>query len=196
MRPLSPAVCRRSLLAALLAALAIAGCGGGKPNPPGEEGSAAYTGEIKTTTTVGREGGKIPTGPDTGGDTSGDAGAKGKRPSPSCEAQLGPLLHSLDRLRVRLATGLSYEQYSGAVGEARRAYADLDAEGLSATCLLVAGTAAERSLNRYIEATNSWGACLADAGCDARVVEPALQRDWQVASHWLSEAHAGLEGLA
>ncbi len=130
---------------------------------------------------------------------TGDTGA-GKRPaavaSGSCQAQLSDFVHSLDRLRVRLATGLSYEEYAAAVQKTRATYAALPADDLPADCLVAAGTAAEKSLNRYIEATNAWGECLADAGCDAGIVEPELQRDWQVASHWLSEAHEGLKSLS
>jgi len=47
-----------------------------------------------------------------------------------------------------------------------------------------------------LEAVNAWGECLADAGCDAGIVEPELQRDWQVASHWLSQAEEGLKSLS
>jgi hypothetical protein len=185
MSPLPPASHRRSLLiCALAAALALAGCGGG--DAVTIDGS-----QIGTTTGT-------TTAPGTKTTATAGEGAKpktGAHPA-SCEARLGDLVGSLDRLRVRLATGLSYEQYAAAVKKTKAVYGALDADRLPPDCLVAAGADAERSLNRYIEAANSWGQCLADAGCDARVVEPELQRQWQVASHWLSEAHEGLKSLS
>jgi hypothetical protein len=201
MRPPSSAVFRRFLLlGALIATVALAGCGGGDSAIPGKE----ETGEVtRSTTVVGAGDTAEAKGGTTGASgTSGPTGARdaGKKApavaNSSCQAQLGDLVRSLDRLRVRLATGLSYDEYTAAVKRARRTYAALEADDLPADCLLAAGTAAENSLNRYIEAANAWGECLADADCDAGIVEPELQRDWQVASHWLSEAHEGLKELS
>ena len=199
MRPLSPAVCRHFLLlGALSVALALGGCGGGDPAIPGKQDSGGDAG----TTTIGGSAAKgtDTTGPEAGATGSGgeetDSGGKKVVASGPCRAQLGTFVHALDRLRVRLATGLSYEEYAAAVKKTRGAYAALPAAELPAECLVAAGTAAEKSLNRYIEAANAWGECLADAGCDAGVVEPELQRDWQIASHWLSEAQEGLKSLS
>jgi hypothetical protein len=198
MRSPSPAVFRRFLLlGALIATVALAGCGGGDSAIPGKEDTGEAT---RSATTVGAGEATEAKGATTG--ASGATGATGasKRAAPvaggSCQAQLGDLVRSLDRLRVRLATGLSYEEYAAAVKRARGIYAALPADALPADCLIAAGTAAENSINRYIEAANAWGECLADAGCDAGIVEPELQRDWQVASHWLSEAHEGLKELS
>lgn len=202
MRPSSPAVFRRFLLlGALIATVALAGCGGGDSAIPGKQDGGDTAGTTSASSPAGSDTGA--TGADSGptgttGAGGGATGASGKKAAAtgSCQAQLGDLVRSLDRLRVRLATGLSYEEYAAAVKRARGAYAALPAGQIPADCLVAAGTAAEKSVNRYIEAANAWGECLADAGCDAGVVEPELQRDWQVASHWLSEAHEGLKGLS
>lgn len=187
MMPPSPALARRLLaVLALAGALALAACGsdgGGSATASGDrdETAIASTGP----------GGSAASGASGSGKSAGkDLGAR------ACDAQLGDFLRTLDRLRVRLATGFSYEQYASAVRKARAAYADIDADRLPPACLVAAGTAAEKSLNRYIEAANTWGECLADAGCDGRAVEPELQRQWQVASHWLSQAHEGLEQIS
>jgi hypothetical protein len=185
MRPPSPAVFRRFLLlGALIMALTLAGCGGGDSGTPGKDDTGSATG---TTTT---------SDPATAKDDRANGGGKRVVASGSCKSQLGEFVHALDRLRVRLATGLSYEEYDIAVKKTHSAYAALPAGELPADCLIAAGTAAEKSVNLYIEAANAWGECLADAGCDAGVVEPELQRDWQVASHWLSEAHEGLKRVS
>ena len=44
------------------------------------------------------------------------------------------------------------------------------------------------ALNKYIDAANAWGECLAEAGCTTASIEGALQRKWRIASHYLSEA--------
>ena len=43
-------------------------------------------------------------------------------------------------------------------------------------------------MNKYIDAANAWGECLAEAGCTTASIEGALQHKWRVASHSLSEA--------
>jgi hypothetical protein len=173
MRPTSPAAIRRLLaVCALIATLALPACGSSSPAAPGKKN---VTSEQETTTAdVAKQ------------------RPKGPAHAPSCEAQLGDFLDSLDRLRIRLASGLSYQQYAAAVKRIRTTYEDLPIDTLSPDCLIASGTPGEKAFNRYIEAANNWGECLADVGCNGEVVEPELQREWQVASHWLSEAQAGL----
>jgi hypothetical protein len=50
------------------------------------------------------------------------------------------------------------------------------------------GTPGEKALNKYIDATNAWGECLADASCTTATIEPVLQHKWRRASGFLSEA--------
>jgi len=116
------------------------------------------------------------------------------RPGPDapCNARLGGFLASMNGLRRRLTVGLDYEHYLGGVQEAQGAYERVPIRRLSIGCLASAGTPAERALNRYLEAANEWGNCLARAGCDLREVEPKLQRKWALASGLLSEALQGL----
>lgn len=116
------------------------------------------------------------------------------RPSadPRCRAQLRPFLGSMDALREDLAVGLSYEDYLDELGEAREAYGRIRADRLPVGCLLVAAGAGERALNRYIDAANVWGDCLATAACETEAVEPKLQRRWALASDFLTSAQLGL----
>jgi hypothetical protein len=105
-----------------------------------------------------------------------------------CPAKVTAFADALDRLRHRLAIGLSYEQYAARVKQLRKAYAELPIDRLTIACLTTTGTPTERAFNKYIDAANAWGECLADASCTTATIEPILQRKWRVASHSLSEA--------
>jgi hypothetical protein len=105
-----------------------------------------------------------------------------------CQGEVGGLLKSLAKLRGNLAVGLSYEQYAAEMHGVRAAYGEIPVERLTIDCLSTAGTPAEKALNKYTDAANAWGECLAEAGCDTASIEHDLQRKWRVASHYLSEA--------
>ncbi len=111
-----------------------------------------------------------------------------RRPCP----RLRPFVGSMAKLRDDLARGLSYDEYLGEVQGVRSLYARIDAEKLSAGCLLAGGGPAERALNLYIDATNTWGDCLATVSCSTRTVEPKLQRKWALAARRLATAQRGL----
>lgn len=109
----------------------------------------------------------------------------------SC-AQLRPFLGSMVKLRDDLARGLSYDEYLREVQSVRTVYARIDAGRLTAGCLFAGGGPAERALNLYIDATNTWGDCLATVSCNTRSIEPKLQRKWALAAHRLASAQRGL----
>jgi hypothetical protein len=115
-------------------------------------------------------------------------------PTRTCRAQLGGFLGSMDALRQKLAVGLSYGAYLHEVRTVRDAYDGVPVDRLALACLVAVGTPAERALNRYTEAANTWGDCLASASCDSESVEPKLQREWELASERLSSAQQGLRG--
>ncbi len=149
---------------ALLALVALSGCG--------DDGTAtAQKGPVATTT----------------------AQAEAQA-SPRCTAQLGGFVDALDGLRRQLAVGLAYAEYLDEVRRLRRVYRDVPVEQLGVGCLVAAGTPSEQAFNRYIDAVNAWGECLATAGCETEAVEPELQRGWKLASERLSVAQAGLRG--
>jgi len=169
MKPTAPAPARLLAIFCLsiaLAALALAGCGGGSAAPGKGATTAAST----------------PT-----------AGAKPQaHASPgSCASQLGPFLASIDTLRRKLEVGLSYEQYVAEVGAVKAAYAQLPVDRLPLDCLLKSGTPAERAFDKYIAAANTWGECLAETGCTAGTIESTLQDEWHLASHFLGAAASG-----
>jgi hypothetical protein len=109
----------------------------------------------------------------------------------SCR-RLRPFVGSMAKLRDDLVRGLSYDDYLSEVQVVRSVYARIDADKLTAGCLLTAGGPAERALNLYIDATNSWGDCLATVSCSTRSVEPELQRKWALAAHQVTTAQRGL----
>jgi hypothetical protein len=109
----------------------------------------------------------------------------------SC-GRLRPFLGSMTKLRDDLARGLSYDDYLREVQSVRSVYARIDPDELTAGCLLASGGPAERALNLYIDATNTWGDCLATVSCSTRSVEPKLQRKWALAAHQLASAQQGL----
>jgi hypothetical protein len=105
-----------------------------------------------------------------------------------CRRQVGGFLRSMTALRGSLAVGLSYEQYAAAMHGVRAAYGKVPVERLTLDCLSATGAPAEQALNKYTDAANAWGECLAEAGCTTASIEHALQRRWRIASHYLSEA--------
>ena len=113
-------------------------------------------------------------------------------PAPSSCRQLRPFVASMAKLRDALARGLSYDDYLREVQSVRSIYARIDVTRLSAGCLLASGGPAERTLNLYLEATNSWGDCLATVACNTRSIEPKLQRKWALAARQLTVAQQGL----
>lgn len=133
-----------------------------------------------------------------GGDdpAAAEKGASAQRPTPAkasstsrgCQNQLGGLVRSLNTLRRRLAFGLSYERYLYDVRKVKAAYDEVPVDELTIDCVISVATPSERALNHYIDAANTWGNCLATAGCQSTSVEPKLQRKWRQASASLSEA--------
>lgn len=156
-----PAAFRLSLRGRLLVvtlALALSGCGG-------EE--------------------KVATG---GGTTRATEAAAPAAAAVGCPKQLHAFVGSLAALRRQLAVGLAYEQYLGRVKGLRLSYDRIPVARLRIDCLSRIGTPGEQALNKHIDAANAWGECLADAACTTAAIEPALQRQWRIASRYLSEA--------
>jgi hypothetical protein len=119
--------------------------------------------------------------------------AKSSATGEGCPGQVDGFLDSMNTLRRRLATGVTYDEYVKEMTEVRAAYDDVPVGRLALGCLTGAGSPGERALNEYIAAANAWGDCLAKAGCDAATIESRLRSEWQVASHFLSAAQAALE---
>jgi hypothetical protein len=121
--------------------------------------------------------------------TQAETSTSGKaRVATGCPGRVDAFVDSLDALRRQLVIGLSYEQYVAEVKGLKRRYGRLPIDHLTIDCLSATATPAERAFNKYIDAANAWGKCLADASCTMASIEPVLQRKWQVAFGSLSEA--------
>jgi hypothetical protein len=180
-----PAAARLQLTGcALLAALALGGCGGDSDS----------TGPTFTS----QEDGRFQTSSPHRGQKSGndaEPSAKSGRAAPPgglCQSQLGSFVGSMDGLRRRLAVGVTYDQYVAEVRGIRSTYGKIPIERVQVDCLSAVATPGEKAFNRYIEAANDWGECVSEAGCGSEAIEPVLQRRWRIASHFLSEAKDGL----
>jgi hypothetical protein len=160
-----------------LVALLLAGCGGGGSEAAGTTG-ATVAGDAVTTT---------PQRP---------VPKHAKPAAGPCQIQLGSFVASMDSLRRRLAVGVTYDQYVAEVRGIRSTYKKIPIDQVEINCLAAVGTPAEKAFNRYIGAADDWGECVSEAGCSSETVEPVLQRGWRVASHFLSEADAGLNAGA
>jgi hypothetical protein len=177
-----PAAARLQLAGCtLLVAVLLSGCGGGGSDTAG------------TTATVASDpASTVPKQPSSAG---GKKQHKASAADP-CQAQLGSFVASMDSLRRRLAVGVTYDQYVAEVRGIRSTYRKIPTRQIEVDCLASVGTPAEQAFNRYIEAANDWGKCVSEAGCSSETVEPVLQRRWRIASHFLSEADAGLNASA
>jgi len=102
----------------------------------------------------------------------------------------------MDGLRRRLAVGVTYDQYVAEVRGIRSTYGKIPTDRVQIDCLMAVATPGEKAFNRYIEAANDWGECVAELGCGSAEVEPVLQRRWRIASHFLTEAREGLDSAS
>lgn len=119
--------------------------------------------------------------------------ASADQPRPTrCGHALGDLLDATESLDNLVAVGVDYESHLSAVNHVRAAYAEVEADELPLPCLVEVAAPAERALNAYIEAANTWGECLADASCEDESVEPELHRLWARARAQLASAQRGL----
>jgi hypothetical protein len=124
--------------------------------------------------------------------TVASSGAKAPTGDKRCLGQLRTFIDSMDALRDRLAVGLNYEDYLHEVRAVKGVYDGIPVDRLTIGCLAVVGTPGERALNRYLDAANTWGNCLATASCETESIEAKLQRKWALASDQLSSAQRGL----
>jgi len=122
-------------------ALALSACGG---EGPASAGGAEVTAAEKGTASL----------------RPADPLKQGKAAGNPCAKQLGGFVETLQSLREQLVDGLSYERYVEEIDAIRARYDKLPAGKLSLACLSGTATPAEKAFGKYLEAANSWGACI------------------------------------
>lgn len=115
-----------------------------------------------------------------------------------CSEHFTGLSQSLGDIDARLDVGLSYDEYTDALGDASVVYNRIDFDALQSLgeshneCLDV-GVALEKAFNKYNRAATRWGNCIEDFDCDTDSLN--LSGDWGAASLQLEEAEKLLDAL-
>ena len=94
----------------------------------------------------------------------------------------------LGELNSRLSVGLSYDQYSTKVGDARVTYDQTDFGSVEGECLKRVGVMLEEAMNLYARAASRWNDCITDSYCDTDSI--GLQAKWENARVLLDQAKA------
>ncbi len=109
--------------------------------------------------------------------------------SPRCQQQIAGLLAALDTIRGRLVAELEYPEYVREVRRLEAAYARTRLAGLPRDCLRGPASIAERAVNDYVRAANTWTRCVADRGCPPESVRARVAKGWWVAGLLISKLH-------
>jgi hypothetical protein len=107
-----------------------------------------------------------------------------------CAIALQPLYDALTSVDGRLGVGMTYLDYSKAVGDANVAYQRINFAALDGTCVAAAGVPLENALNSYIEAYNVWNKCVQSTSCDQSANTTTLQGFWTSSTNDLDAVKA------
>jgi hypothetical protein len=114
--------------------------------------------------------------------------------SPRCQQQIAGLLAALDTIRGRLVNELEYPEYVREVRRLQTAYARTRLAGLPRDCLRGPAATAERAVNDYVRAANTWTRCVADRGCPPESARPRVEKRWWTAGLLVSSLHRQVPG--
>lgn len=115
----------------------------------------------------------------------------------ACPPEVTALLSDLQNIRSRLSTGMNFESYTQAVGDAVVARDAIEVSLEGEACITDVGIPAEAALLLYADALNAWNACVVDATppeCETTALDTALQDLWVQAEDKIVEAEDALEG--
>lgn len=124
--------------------------------------------------------------------------AREKAAYDECTEQTGDLTRELSEMDSRLDVGLSYDEYTDFLADAKVAYDDIDfdASGVeNFDCISQVGLPLEKAINQYLAAARVWGDCFDDYSCDTDSIEPRLQSRWSRAHAKVEQAKDGLDDL-
>ena len=96
------------------------------------------------------------------------AGAQRERVVVVCPPQYRAFVNALTVIDGRLSLGVTHASYEDFLAKAQIAYNQTPFKSAPITCVALIGVPAERALNDYIKANNSWAACLSRVALSAR----------------------------
>ena len=117
----------------------------------------------------------------------------------ACPPQYRALVNALTVIDGRLSLGLNHTNYESYLVKAQIAYNQTPFKSAPITCVALIGVPAERALNDYIKANNSWSACLsrvalsAQSSCQSGPGYGSRRLYWSDASKNISKAVNNLE---
>jgi hypothetical protein len=136
----------------------------------------------------------------------GDSSENRAQARADCEAQIGPLLTSLQSLGSRLDIGLSYSEYGDAVGDAKVAYDRIDpksavladSESQEGRACRGAALSLEGAMNRHYAAVQQWHNCVFDdySDCTLDAIEDQLRNKWRRADSQVAGAEKRLDDIS
>jgi hypothetical protein len=88
------------------------------------------------------------------------ARAQGARVAVPCPPQYRAFVNALTVIDGRLTIGLNHASYANYLAKAQIAYNQTPFKSAPISCVALIGVPAERALNDYVKANNSWAACL------------------------------------
>ena len=113
----------------------------------------------------------------------------------TCLREIQPIVKRLEELNGQLAINITYQEYRRMLGRVSTAYNGINVGALDAGCLDEAAVPAEKALNSYIQAENTWSDCIDDYNCDLDSIDPKLQRNWSASTRTIDRASDYLNEL-
>ncbi len=121
---------------------------------------------------------------------------KAQAAAAQCHQQLDPLITALKDLEGRLnGAGLTEQDYLTRVGNISSAYGQISFHQLAFPCLTKVGANAEKAMNTFVTAGNTWNKCVTDINCSQSGIDPQLQSNWADASASILLIDQGLTAI-
>lgn len=106
-----------------------------------------------------------------------------------CPHSMSILVDRLTEIDTELEGGTSYLNYNSILVAAKAAYNRIPIPQLKADCVIQVGVSAEKALNKYVAARNTWHRCIAaGANCKRAVYNGPIQRFWKDAHRYLQKS--------
>jgi hypothetical protein len=106
-----------------------------------------------------------------------------------CPHSVSILLDRLTAIDTELEGGMSFLKYKSLGVSAKAAYNRIPIPQLKADCLFDVGIPAEKAMNKFIAAQNTWRKCIvANANCKLALYNGPMQRFWTDAHRYLQKA--------